>query len=232
MTRPAGVLAIWHDIDPVHEAEVLEWYNREHHPERVSIPGFLRARRYVARSGEPKYFITYEVESPRVLVSNSYIQRVNNPTLWTQKSMVHFLHNIRTACLIAHRDPGPSGAYVATLRLCPQPGAQQRLYKALVEEIFPELLRRHAMLLRSELWTAELEVTTPHSVERNLRRTPDDVIDWVVIIHASSQEGLDEALNTSLTSQRLYGVGAESEVTPGCYQLQYTLDTAELLTHS
>ena len=41
-----GVLAIWHTITPEGEAEYWRWHDREHIPERVGVPGFLRGRRY------------------------------------------------------------------------------------------------------------------------------------------------------------------------------------------
>ena len=39
------------DIDPSDDAEFNRWYDREHLEERVAIPGFLEARRYIAHRG-------------------------------------------------------------------------------------------------------------------------------------------------------------------------------------
>ena len=71
-----GVLAIWQDFAPEAEQMVNEWYNREHHAERVAVPGFLSARRYVAITGRPKYFVFYETESFEVLSSPAYRERL------------------------------------------------------------------------------------------------------------------------------------------------------------
>ncbi len=46
-----AVVAIWNDILPEGRDNFIEWHNREHIPERVSIPGFLRGRRYIAEQG-------------------------------------------------------------------------------------------------------------------------------------------------------------------------------------
>ncbi len=43
-----ALLAIWNGIAEEAEADFLAWHVREHIPERVAVPGFLRARRYVA----------------------------------------------------------------------------------------------------------------------------------------------------------------------------------------
>lgn len=227
MTRPTGVLAIWHDIAPAHERDVLRWYNREHHPERVTVPGFLRARRYVATHGSPEYFIYYEVSEPRVLASEAYLARVNAPTPWTRSSMVHFRRNVRTACYIAHRQPGAAGAHVATTRLSPRPGAETELRSALVDELFPALSGNHPLFLRAELWTADRATTAVTSNERALRDGPDAVVDWVVVAHASCGEQLDAMVNTELSSDRLTSAGAATEIATGTYQLQLALEQEE-----
>jgi hypothetical protein len=43
-----GALPICHDIAAWHNAEVIEWHNREHHAERVRIRGICRCRRRIA----------------------------------------------------------------------------------------------------------------------------------------------------------------------------------------
>jgi hypothetical protein len=61
--RGTGILAIWNDIAPGGDAEFTDWHTREHVPERIAGPGFLRGRRYSAVSGSPKYFTLYETEA-------------------------------------------------------------------------------------------------------------------------------------------------------------------------
>jgi len=60
------------DIDPEHEDDFNRWYDDEHVPERMAIPGFLTGRRYRAIEGGPKYLAIYEMESPEVLDSPAY----------------------------------------------------------------------------------------------------------------------------------------------------------------
>jgi hypothetical protein len=57
------------------EEEFNAWYDNEHLPERLSIPGFRSARRWVAdcKPGEGKYLATYELDSPAVLSSREYL---------------------------------------------------------------------------------------------------------------------------------------------------------------
>ena len=80
-----AVVAIWNGIAPEGRTEFYEWHNREHMPERVGIPGFRRGRRYIAKYGTPEYFTLYEANSAEVLVGQDYLNRLNNPTPWTQR---------------------------------------------------------------------------------------------------------------------------------------------------
>src|SRR5579883_646503 len=93
-----GVLAIWNGITDAAEIEFIKWHVREHIPERVGIPGFLRGRRYIALEGHPKYFNFYETESAGTLVSPAYRARLNAPTPWTQTVIKEFRDMSRTIC--------------------------------------------------------------------------------------------------------------------------------------
>ncbi len=56
MATPSGngLLAVWIDIAPEAEGEFNEWYNVDHVPALVGVPGVYGARRYVAVEGNPK----------------------------------------------------------------------------------------------------------------------------------------------------------------------------------
>jgi len=54
-TRGTGLLMVWTDIDSEFEADFNRWYDEEHIPRLLQVPGFLSAGRYVAVKGAPKY---------------------------------------------------------------------------------------------------------------------------------------------------------------------------------
>ena len=85
-----GLMAFWAEIDPDYVLRYQEWHNCEHIPERVSIPGFRRGRRYRCSSGAPSFLMMYEVDSPAVLASAPYMARLNAPTPWTREALTHF----------------------------------------------------------------------------------------------------------------------------------------------
>jgi hypothetical protein len=56
------------------EAEFHAWYNLEHIPERLRIPGFVSGNRYAALEGRPRWLAAYRLQSPAVLESAEYRQ--------------------------------------------------------------------------------------------------------------------------------------------------------------
>jgi hypothetical protein len=61
------------------------WYNTEHLPELLSLPGFLDAARYVAYKGVPKYLAVYELENAEALKSAEFQKWRANPSPWSRR---------------------------------------------------------------------------------------------------------------------------------------------------
>ncbi len=54
------------------EEEFQDWYDNEHVPERMAIPGFETGQRFVCLAGFPKYAAFYDLSSLDVLRSPEY----------------------------------------------------------------------------------------------------------------------------------------------------------------
>jgi hypothetical protein len=63
--RPANdaefVLTVRLNTPPEHEKDFTAWYNEDHIPALVGVPGVYCARRYVAVEGDPKFLAVYEM---------------------------------------------------------------------------------------------------------------------------------------------------------------------------
>jgi hypothetical protein len=144
-----GVLAIWHDIRDGREADFEFWYRNEHFPERLGVPGFRVGRRFEAASGVPRYFCYYLTETPDVLTSGAYIERLNHPTPLTRSMMSDaFLDMNRTVCRRIHRSGDLTGALCVTAR-----------FQAAIDQVtaWPmlEAIARAEGIARCELWSAD-----------------------------------------------------------------------------
>jgi hypothetical protein len=110
-TRGTGLLMVWTDIDPEFETEFNRWYDEEHIPRLLQIPGFLSAGRYSALKGGPKYLAIYELEDHNVLRSAAYLDSLKyQPSAGRQKSGTsrigrNFLRNAYRQIFPVHTHP-------------------------------------------------------------------------------------------------------------------------------
>jgi hypothetical protein len=88
------------------EEEFNAWYDSEHLPERLAIPGFRSACRWVAdvAAAEGKYLATYELDAEAVLSSPEYLARFEGATPWTRRCLGKAVLFRRWAC--EQTDPG------------------------------------------------------------------------------------------------------------------------------
>ena len=66
MSEAKALMTAWTHVAPEHEKEFNAWYDAEHLPEIVALPGFLSARRYACESAVPKYLAWYEAADETV----------------------------------------------------------------------------------------------------------------------------------------------------------------------
>ena len=83
-TIPVGttVLVVTMDVDPEDEAEFNKWYNEQHLPERMEIPGYVSARRFKLEEGNGAltYLCIWELEDGSPLQSQMYQEQNADPT--------------------------------------------------------------------------------------------------------------------------------------------------------
>ena len=133
-----GMLLTSMDIDPAEEVDFNRWYDNEHLQERVAIEGFIEARRYVARSGSPKYLFLYSTKAIEVLDGPAYRERLANPTPWSVKTMVLFKNMIRVVARITISKGAGRGAVLGIVRLRPDFSHEAALRAALQTRLDPE----------------------------------------------------------------------------------------------
>ncbi len=69
----AGLFYVYTEPGSVDEAEFHDWYDHEHGPARLKVPGFRSAYRYRALDDQkPPWLALYELDSPDVINSPEY----------------------------------------------------------------------------------------------------------------------------------------------------------------
>lgn len=207
--RAEGTLAIWHELPADDPSDMLAWYNREHHRERLDSPGFLAVRRYHRLDGPPSIFNRYQTTNPAVLSAAPYLELLNAPTPWSFANQRRATGMCRIVCRTARRTGRAEGGFVSTLRF---PISD-------VERVLPWALLKAAIdadprLLAAELLVADEDRSTLPSREKELRVTPDATAAAALLVHAS-----DPAALRTLVA----GLGAPEDTVVGTYQLAFAL---------
>jgi len=98
-----GLLLVMADVPTDREEDFNRWYDEEHVAERLSVPGFLRARRFRALEGGPKYLALYDLISMDVLQTDAYRRHLGpGQTPWSAR-MTNAMINYRRNVYVAHR---------------------------------------------------------------------------------------------------------------------------------
>lgn len=105
---PRAALLVMMQAAPEFEEEFNAWYDTEHVPERLAVPGIRSAHRFVAETGWPRYLALYDLDDVAVLDTPEY-RRVsgdrNSP--WTRRVLSRVTVE-RVVC----RQSAPGGAAV------------------------------------------------------------------------------------------------------------------------
>lgn len=186
----SGLLAIWNAIAPEQEAQFNAWYDGEHIPERLALPGFLEARRYRDASTPHRYCALYDTDSPSALSSPEYLARLADPTAATRAIMAHFRDMHRAVCEVVF-DTGARVADAPTLVILdiggdaalgvPRPRASQIAAAA---------------DLRIRIAVPDPGASQLQTPEQRLRSAPDKTPSTLLLIEGADQRTCLEAAAT------------------------------------
>ena len=221
--RGSGMLITFMDIAPADEAEFNKWYDGEHVEERVRIPGFLAARRYVAPALSPKYLALYETKDLDVLGGADYQKALASQTAWSKSVMGRF---VRPGRLIAGRVASVGkgrGGWVLFARLKPAEGQGPALLKWLRERWLPEIEALPA-ITSSHLMKTDPVLSLPLDADGKPDRSkPAAPVSYVLLVEAVGPDALGRAVDTA--DAKLHGA---AEVECGAYQLMWELAASDL----
>jgi hypothetical protein len=182
-TDVPGVLLVLNDVAAGAEEEFNRWYQQQHVPERLAVPGFRTARRYRAVDGQPAYMAVYECDSIDVFASKTYQERLANPTDWTRKVMPDFRNMLRSACRETWALGSGVGGGAIIVQCKPVPGREELARRFVKDTLAPDLMQP-ASLVHMSLWEADAAFTGGPSPEMALRGGADQSADWVLFLQS------------------------------------------------
>ena len=217
-----AIMSFWTDVPKTKEADFNGWYDREHLPERVAVPGFRCGLRYVALRGKPRYMAFYEIDRPEVLSGKTYLGRLNDPTPWTKRIM----RTVTGGERIVYRplvDLGLGhGGAVWSARFGSDAPADK------VESALGKRLEQLAgKLQRARLWQSDVGLSDVDSEERRLRGDGPSPQTWCVLLEATSHAGIANALERHPLDKPLARAGLTGRPKTGHYRLMSVLRAGE-----
>lgn len=131
-----GLLLVMMEPPAMLEAEFHDWYDSEHLPQRLSLPGFESGSRWVCLFGWPRWLAIYDLASTAALSDPAYIAVSGpNSTPWTCRILPRTLGRLRVVAEQVH--PGetlaPAPETVCRLGLARYPGRPSDILPALHE---------------------------------------------------------------------------------------------------
>ena len=217
-----GFLGLWHDIEPGEpEAEYHLWHTREHMPERVSLPGFLRARRGVDWDLQHQRYLTiYEGETLDAFRSPEYLERLNQPTAWSSKMAPHFRNFLRVACETVSSAGSGAGGAMATIRAEFPGGSDEATLRTAVPSLSEKLLALPGVC-GVHVAVAKSEYSDARTTETELRPEMQEAgFDCVILVEGVGQREL-EGLRSAMT-EAINAVGIQKARTD-VYDIAYLL---------
>ena len=219
-----AALAMWWDMAPAMRGDFEHWHSHEHFPERLGLPGFLRASRWGSADGGTGIFVLYELEDHAVLSSPQYLDRLNAPTPWSRKLMPHHANMVRCQAHVAHSRGGAVAGFGLTARLSAQPGREEDLQSAL-RAVIDDVVARPGITGAHLLRTRAPAIA--QTVEQQIRGGADRSADWILFASGYEQAALQELAGETLGATRLRSHGAEGEVVQAFHALLLTMVPAD-----
>jgi len=205
--RGKGMLVVINDVKPRDERDFNEWYNREHIDERVNMPGFHRARRYITLRGAPRYLATYECDSVNDLARPGYLAVLANQTPWSQAVMKRFTHFHRFTLRIQIDLAHGSGGALTLVRFVPDP-ARRRELLAWLREALPRTIARPG-LLGASVGENDLEVANAPAQQKSMDHPKALDVEWIVLIEGAETTATRTAARLLLKPAALKAIGVQ-----------------------
>lgn len=220
-----AVLAMWWDVSAQQRPELEHWHAHEHFPERLSVPGFLRASRWTAVDDGEGFFVMYELEDHSVLASAPYAARLNAPSPWSTRMMPLHRNMVRSQCQVLESHGAVTARHALTIRLSPMHGKQESLQRSLGEfaasvSMQPGIVGLHVLRHKAPV----LAVT----MEQKIRGNADREADWVLVACGYDIAAMRKLGEAELGEAGLRAMGAAPRAERHFYGLAYSATPADI----
>ncbi|MDC0398973.1 hypothetical protein OAN59_04665 [Alphaproteobacteria bacterium] len=217
-----GMLITFSETPPEVEEDFNEWYNREHIDERVWMPGFHRARRYVDanNNADIKYFATYETDKVEDLADPEYMELLKDQSDWSKKVMSTFTKFDRiTANVTIDLSHGFGGACLAA-RFFPGIEIMSKLRDNLGDNLLPNIVSKPG-IIGAVLVENNLSVVNEGRRAQGMEIPENETPEWIILIEAQDNKVLSRHANKLIEAGLSEFELEPSDINIGVYNLMF-----------
>jgi hypothetical protein len=194
INEETGLLAIWSTIAAESEIDYMHWLTREHIFERVNVPGFRSGRVFRRRnSGPSEYMMLYELDNADVMSSSGYLERLNNPTPWTQRIMPTLQRFRRGGGAIVAQGGNPAGhgGHIAVARF--EDALPDRLVGREGAEVVSALAKVD-WVVNAQIMSVKNDATAIATQEKTMRRSSEGEFAGLLLVESLDPDSLESAI--------------------------------------
>jgi hypothetical protein len=217
-----AMLVIWNGITAEGEAEYYRWHDGEHIPERLSVPGYRRGRRFVHVARLRDYLTLYETASVEVFGSAAYQVQLARPTPWSRATGRHFRDMVRRVFRVVTAVGRGEGAILLGARFALDPPRQPAFADWTRQALLPALAVTPGVVAVHVL--AHEPAVTRSIGGQAEDGGPDASPPWLILAECGDVGVADALAGTVLASGHLAKAGAVGSVAHDVYRLQISMD--------
>lgn len=221
-----AAIVIWNDVTVESQKDFLAWHNREHIPERVAIPGFLRGRRCRATAAGPQFLTLYEVAGIGILKGGHYLDRLNSPSAWTQRMLPQFRNTARSLCRVEISVGGGIGGFVCTVRS----NGELRPDREALESfrVFARnLIGESADVLGAHLLARDVESSSQKMAEKSFRTESVAMPATILLTEGTVEDAVAAAAGALTDELNRLGLTSTDDAVTGVYRHELCLTAAD-----
>jgi hypothetical protein len=185
-----AAVVIWNDVSEEGREQFYAWHDKEHIPERLTIPGFRRGRRFAKACHSPEWLTMYEADDLAVLTSAPYLARLNSPTPATQDTLQYFRNTSRAVCRLVQSSGSSTGGHMLAMRLSVRPGHADAMSAYLAADAFPRAMELTGVVA-CHLYAADDRASYLDTAESSTRSF--DVPSWILLCETTFQAAAENA---------------------------------------
>jgi hypothetical protein len=217
-----AMLVIWNGITADSEGEYYRWHDGEHIPERLSVPGYRRGRRFLHVARPREYLTLYETAGVAVFGGAAYQAQLAWPTPWSGAIEPQFLDMVRRVFRVVATTGRGEGGVILIARFALDPARPPEFADWTRRTLLPALAATPGVVAIHLL--AHDPAATRGIGGQAEDGGPGASPPWLLLVECGDVDVAEGVARTELASSGLAQFGVVGSAARDIYRLQISMD--------